>query len=236
MLQLDNVHTYYGASHILHGVCLEIGESSVIALSGRNGVGKTTTLQSIIGLNPPRKGLIKFKGVDITGVQPYKIARMGIALVPQGRRIFRSLTVKENLAIAAYNSGKSRQGWNQDRIFSLFPVLSERRNSKGKTLSGGEMQMLAIARALMTDPQLLLMDEPTEGLAPLLVQEIKKVILTIKEQKRSSILLVEQNFQVILDVADYVYVMSKGEILYESKPQDLMDNEEVKVKYLGLGK
>lgn len=236
MLKLDNIHTYYGKSHILHGVCLEVAENSEVALSGRNGVGKTTTLRSITGFTPPREGVIKFEGVDINGLPPYKIGRMGITLAPQGRRIFPSLTVRENLAVAAFNSSKSSRSSNLEKVFSLFPILRERSNLRAKTLSGGEMQMLAIGRALMAAPKLLLMDEPTEGLAPLLVQEIKQVILTIKSEKKTSILLVEQNFSLILEVADYVYVMSKGKVVYESKPKDLMDNEEVKVKYLGLRK
>jgi branched-chain amino acid transport system ATP-binding protein len=236
MLKLDNIHTYYGKSHILHGVCLEVGENSEVALSGRNGVGKTTTLRSIFGFTPPREGVIKFEGVDITGLPPYQIGRMGITLAPQGRRIFPSLTVRENLAIAAFNNSKLSRSSNLEKIFSLFPVLRERSNLRAKTLSGGEMQMLAIGRALMAAPKLLLMDEPTEGLAPLLVQEIKQVILSIKSEKKTSLLLVEQNFSLILEVADYVYVMSKGSVVYESKPKDLMNNEEIKVKYLGLRK
>jgi branched-chain amino acid transport system ATP-binding protein len=161
---------------------------------------------------------------------------MGITLVPQGRRIFLSLTVRENLAVAALNSSKSLRSSNLEAVFALFPVLRERNHLRAKTLSGGEMQMLAIGRALMTTPKLLLMDEPTEGLAPLLVQEIRRVILKIKAEKKTSILLVEQNFPLILDVTDYIYVMSKGKVVYESKPEGLIDNEEVKAKYLAIGK
>ena len=236
MLKLDNIHTYYGKSHVLHGVCLEVGESSEVAISGRNGVGKTTTLHSLIGFTPPREGIIEFEGINITGLPPHKIGRMGITLVPQGRRIFQSLTVKENLAVAALNIGKSFRSSKLEAIFALFPVLRERNSLRAKTLSGGEMQMLAIGRALMTTPKLLLMDEPTEGLAPLLVQEIRRVILRIKAEKKTSILLVEQNFPLILDVTDYIYVMSKGRVVYESKPEGLIDNEEVKGKYLAIGK
>jgi branched-chain amino acid transport system ATP-binding protein len=213
-----------------------VGENSGVALSGRNGVGKTTTIRSITGFTPPREGVIKFEGVDITGLPSYQIGRMGITLAPQGRRIFPSLTVRENLAVAAFNKSKSSRSSNLEKIFSLFPVLRERSDLRAKALSGGETQMLAIGRALMAAPKLLLMDEPTEGLAPLLVQEIKQVIFSIKAEKKSSILLVEQNFSLILEVADYVYVMSKGSVVYESKPKDLMNNEEIKVKYLGLRK
>lgn len=236
MLKLDNIHTYYGKSHVLQGVCLEVGENSEVAISGRNGVGKTTTLHSLIGFTSPREGTIEFEGINIAGLPPYKIGRMGITLVPQGRRIFSSLTVRENLVVAALNSSKSSRSSSLDAIFALFPVLRERRSFRAKTLSGGEMQMLAIGRALMTTPKLLLMDEPTEGLAPLLVQEIRRVILKIKTEKKTSILLVEQNFPLILDVTDYIYVMSKGRVVHESKPEGLIDNEEVKAKYLAIGK
>ncbi len=234
MLTLENVHTYYGKSHILHGVSLAVEEDSVTALAGRNGVGKTTTLRSIIGFTPPREGIITFQGTPITGLHPHTITRRGMSLVPQGRRIFTSLSIKENLGVAAYKSGKSVQKWGEEKIFSLFPVLKERLYLRSKTLSGGEMQMLAIARALMANPRLLLMDEPTEGLAPLLIQEIKRVILKIKKEGQTSILLVEQNFQIISEIADFVYVMSKGEVVYKSSPQDLTD-EDIKVKYLGAG-
>ncbi len=236
MLELDGIHTYYGKSHILHGVCLKVGENSGVALSGRNGVGKTTTIRSIIGFTPPKEGAIRFDGVDITGLPPYRVGRMGIALAPQGRRIFLTLTVKENLSVAAFNSSRSSRSLNLDKVFSLFPILKERSLLRAKSLSGGEMQMLAIGRALMAAPKMLLLDEPTEGLAPLLVQEIKEVIVNIKSEKKTSILLVEQNLPLILDVADYVYVMSKGSVVYESTPGDLMGNEEIKVRYLGLRK
>ncbi len=220
MITVKDVHTFYGKSHILHGVSLQVPEHSVIALSGRNGVGKTTTLRSIIGFSEPREGSIDFNGVNVAGLPPYTISRMGIALVPQGRRIFTSLSVKENLDLAAHKSRKDADGWKHEKIFSLFPVLDQRQNMNAGSLSGGEMQMLAIARALMANPLLLLMDEPTEGLAPLLVREIKNVIYKVKDEKKTSILLVEQNYQMVLDVADYIYVMSKGAIVYESRPRN----------------
>jgi branched-chain amino acid transport system ATP-binding protein len=234
MLKVDNIHTYYGNSHILQGVSFEIGENSIVGISGRNGAGKTTTIYSIINLTPLREGVIKFREIDITGLQPHKIAQMGISLVPQGRRIFTSLSVKENLTIAARNINRSWQSWNLDRIFSLFPRLRERCNLRARVLSGGELQMLAIARALMTNPEFLLMDEPTEGLAPLVVEEILRVILKLKEENKSSILLVEQYFQIITGIIDYIYLMSNGKVVYESTPQELMNNEEVKAKYLGV--
>jgi branched-chain amino acid transport system ATP-binding protein len=235
MLKLDHIHTFYGKSHVLNGVCLEIDESSGIALSGRNGVGKTTTIRSIIGFTPPRQGAVTFEGVDITGLPPHRIARMGMALVPQGRRIFNSLTIGENLLVAGYKTDKPSKNRNLEKVFLLFPILKERFGLRARALSGGEMQMLAIARALMAAPRLLLMDEPTEGLAPLYIEEIKRIILAIKAEKKTSILLVEQNFQFVLETADYIYVMNKGQVVYESTPGELENNEEIKARHLGLG-
>jgi branched-chain amino acid transport system ATP-binding protein len=232
MLELVDVHTYYGESYVLQGISLEVKEGSVVALLGRNGMGKTTTIRSIIGFTPPRRGVIRFKGRDITGLQPYKIARLGIGLVPQGRHIFPSLNVKENLTMSARETGKP-EAWSLDRVYSLFPILKERASCKGNLLSGGEQQMLTIGRALMTNPALLLMDEPSEGLAPIIVREVGHVIRQLKESG-FSILLVEQNLPVALGVADYVYIVSKGVIVYESTPKELKGNEEVKTKYLGV--
>ena len=232
MLELVDVHTYYGESYVLQGISLEVKEGSVVALLGRNGMGKTTTIRSIIGFTPPRRGVIRFKGRDITGLQPYKIARLGIGLVPQGRHIFPSLNVKENLTMSARETGKP-EAWSLDRVYSLFPILKERASCKGNLLSGGEQQMLTIGRALMTNPALLLMDEPSEGLAPIIVREVGHVIRQLKESG-FSILLVEQNLPVALGVADYVYIVSKGVIVYESIPEELKGNEEVKTKYLGV--
>ena len=236
MLEMVDVHTYYGDSHILHGVSLEVGKASVVGLLGRNGVGKTTTLHSIMGLTPPRQGKVRFKGVDISGSPPYKIARMGMGLVPQGRRIFPSLSTKENITIAERTRNKSRngQGWDLDRVCSFFPLLKERINTPANRLSGGELQMLAIARALVGNPDLMLMDEPSEGLAPLLVQEIEHIIKQLKTEGGFSILLVEQNFRMAIELTDYVYVLSKGSVIYEGKPEELRDNEEVKTRYLAM--
>jgi len=232
MLELVDIHTYYGEGHVLQGISLKVGEGSVVALLGRNGMGKTTTIHSIIGFTPPRQGKVIFKGRELTKLPPYQIPRMGLALVPQGRRIFPSLSVKENLTMAAQSRGKS-DAWSLDKVYSHFPILKERANLKGNLLSGGEQQMLTIARALMTNPDLLLMDEPSEGLAPMIVQELGD---TINQLNRSglSILLVEQNMRLALNVADYVYILSKGVIVYESTPDDLRDNEEVKTKYLSV--
>ncbi len=232
MLELVDVHTYYGENHVLHGISLNVDQGSVVALLGRNGMGKTTTICSIIGFTPPNRGVVRFKGKDIAGLPPNQIAQMGIGLVPQGRRIFPSLTVRENLIMSARNLGKP-EAWTLDRVYSSFPILKERANLKGTLLSGGEQQMLAICRALMTNPDLLLMDEPSEGLAPIIVREIGRIIGQLKASGLS-ILLVEQNFPMALAVADYTYVVSKGRIVHESIPEELERNEKVKSIYLGV--
>lgn len=232
MLEVADIHTYYGESYVLQGISLEVKEGSVVALLGRNGMGKTTTIRSIMGFTPPRRGAVRFKGKDITGLQPYQIAQMGIGLIPQGRFPFPSLSVEENLTMAARTRGKA-EAWSLDRVYPLFPILKERAKYKGNLLSGGEQQMLTIARALMTNPDLLLMDEPSEGLAPLIVQEVGRIISQLK-QSGFSILLVEQNLPMALSVADYVYLISKGVIVYQSTPEELRGNEEAKTKYLGV--
>ncbi len=231
MLEVADIHTYYGQSHVLHGISLNVSKGVVVALLGRNGMGKTTVIRSIIGFTPPRQGKIHFKGKEITSLEPYRIARMGLAVVPQGRGIFPSLKVKENLTMAARN-GSEGEAWTLDRVYSLFPILKDRARLPANLLSGGEQQMLSIGRALMTNPDLLLMDEPSEGLAPLIVRQISRVI----DQLRGSIsvLLAEQNLYMALGVADYVYVISKGTVVYESTPQELRNNEEVKSKHLGV--
>ena len=230
MLELVDVHTYYGESYVLQGISLEVQDGSVVALLGRNGMGKTTTVRSIIGFTPPRHGILRFKGREITHFHSYQIAQMGIGLVPQGRLIFPSLSVKENLTMAAKASG-GNQNWDLERVYSHFPILKERSNLKGNLLSGGEQQMLAIGRALMTNPDFLLMDEPSEGLAPLLVIQIGQIIGQLKESG-FSILLVEQNYPMALKVSDYAYIISKGKIVYESTINELKINEEIRVKYL----
>ena len=232
ILELHDVHAYYTECCILRGVSLRIQEGTVVALLGRNGMGKTTTIRSIIGFTPAKQGKIIFKGKDITSLKPYQIGRMGVGLVPQGRHVFPSLSVEENLTMAATTRGKTG-AWTLDTVYSHFPILKERAKLAGNRLSGGEQQMLAIGRALMTNPDLLLMDEPSEGLAPIVVQEIGKITRQLKETGLS-ILLVEQNFLMALSLADYVYVMNKGVIVYESKPEELDKNEEVKTKYLGV--
>lgn len=232
MLKIVDIHTFYEESHILHGISLEVGEGSVVALLGRNGMGKTTTIRSIIGFTPPRSGEVWFKGKEVSHLPPHKICQMGLGLVPQGRRIFPSLTVKENLTIGARPSKRS-DGWSLERVYSLFPILKERANNRGNLLSGGEQQMLCIARALLTNPDFLLMDEPSEGLAPLLVQEVGNIISQLKSEGLS-ILLTEQNLTLALSVSDYVYILSKGEIVYQSTSEELMNNKEAQVAHLAV--
>ena len=231
MLRICDIHTFYGESYILQGISFDVEKGSIVGIVGRNGMGKTTLIRSIIGFTPPRQGQIFFKDVDVTHIPSYKISRMNMGLVPQGRRIFPSLSVLENLTVGA--RGEGTDGWNEEKIFSLFPVLKDRRHHKGNQLSGGEQQMLAIARALMTNPEVLLMDEPGEGLAPLLVKAIGEAILQLKESGLS-ILLVEQNLPFAIKIADYIHVLGKGEIVHSSTPEELWQNEEVKTQYLGI--
>jgi len=234
ILQLIDVQTYYGDCCILYGISLVVKEGSVVALLGRNGMGKTTTIRSIIGFTPPRSGKVIFKGKDITGLNSYQVAQMGMGLVPQGRQLFPSLSVEENLTMAATTRGKAN-AWTLDSVYSHFPILKERAELGSSRLSGGEQQMLAIGRALMTNPDLLLMDEPSEGLAPIVIKDIGHIIRQLKESGLS-ILLVEQNFPIALTLADYIYVISRGSIVYESTPKELKNNEEIQTKYLGVAK
>ncbi len=228
MLSVLEVHTYYGDSHVLHGVSVEVGRGEAVALLGRNGVGKTTLIRTVCGFTPPRAGVIRLDGHPIHDFAPYRIARAGVALVPQGRRIFAPLSVNENLTI-----GARRGEWTRERLYEVFPRLRERAAQGGGTLSGGEQQMLAIGRALMTNPRLILLDEPSEGLAPIIVREIGRVLGQLKEAGLS-VLLVEQNVPLALRVADRVYVMNKGQIVHHGVPSDLDANEDVKRRFLGI--
>jgi branched-chain amino acid transport system ATP-binding protein len=228
MLDVETIHTYYGDSHVLHGVSLRVRTGEAVALLGRNGAGKTTTIRSIVGFTPPRTGRVVFEGQPIERWPSYRVARRGLALVPQGRRIFAPLSVRENLLL-----GARAEGWTLERVFALFPRLREREGQAGGTLSGGEQQMLAIGRALMTNGRLLLLDEPSEGLAPLIVREIGRILLMLKAE-RLSLLLVEQNYHLALRVADRIYVMNKGQIVYEGTPAALEADEDVKRRYLGV--
>ncbi len=233
MLEVRDIHTYIGESYILQGASMEIPKGKVVALLGRNGMGKTTLIYSIIGFRPIRTGSILFEGKEISTLPAHRIVRLGIGLVPQGRRIFSSLTVNENLEVPYKCSVGSRRGFNVEKVFQTFPVLKERRDQRGGKLSGGEQQMLATGRGLISGSKFLLMDEPSEGLAPLLVRDLGRIIKNFKEEGLT-ILLVEQKLSFALEMADDVYVMSKGKIVYHSTPEDLWRNEEVKARHLGI--
>jgi branched-chain amino acid transport system ATP-binding protein len=228
-LEVEGVHTYYGESHVLQGISLRVDRGEVLAILGRNGMGKTTLIRTIVGFTPPREGRVLYEGTEITRLPPFRMVALGMALVPQGRRVFPSLSVRENLDVARRGEGR----WTLEQVYALFPRLGERAGNRANKLSGGEQQMLAIGRALMSNPDLLLMDEPTEGLAPLLVREVARVI---GELKRSglSILLVEQNLALALSVADRVHVLSRGQIVHSGTPAELMVNDDVKTRYLGV--
>ena len=230
LLSVEEIHTYYGESYVLQGLSLKIKASSVVALVGRNGMGKTTTMRSIIGLTPCRRGRIWFGEQEITRLKAHEIARKGIGLVPQGRRIFPSLSVHENLEIAArMHFGK--RGWDRERVLALFPRLRERIGNKGNQLSGGEQQMLAIARALVCNPGLILMDEPSEGLAPMVIQGVGVVIKQLREEG-VSILLAEQNLPLALGASDHLYVINKGVTVFEGTPAELQARTDIEKEYL----
>jgi branched-chain amino acid transport system ATP-binding protein len=231
MLEVEDVHTYYGDSHVLQGVSLHVGPGEAVVLLGRNGAGKTTLIRSIVGFTPPRRGVIRLDGREVQREPAHRIARLGVGLVPQGRRIFAPLTVAENLMLGARAGAGPR--WSRERAYEMFPRLRERALQGGGTLSGGEQQMLAIGRALTTNPRLLVLDEPSEGLSPLIVREIGRVLVRLK-QESLSVLLVEQNLPLALHVADRVYVMNKGRIVYDGTPTALEADEDVKRRYLGV--
>ena len=231
VLVVEDVYTAYGLSQVLFGVSLEVARGECVCLLGRNGVGKTTTMRSIMGLTPPRRGRVVWKGQEITGRSPYQIARAGLGFVPEDRRIFADLTVWENLDVAS--RGAQNAGWTVERVFALFPKLRELVNRQGGFLSGGEQQMLTIARTLMGNPELLLLDEPSEGLAPLVVEHLREQIARVKREGLT-ILLAEQNVNFCLDLADRVYVLEKGHIRYQGSTQEFRENESVRQQYLAL--
>jgi branched-chain amino acid transport system ATP-binding protein len=232
-LELNAINTYYGRSHILFDVSLSVEKGEVASLIGRNGAGKSTTLRSIIGLTPPQTGEVTFKGARLSGLRAYQICRQGIGFVPEDRRCFPDLTVRENLEVAGRREKEVSSPWTVDRIYSLFPRLGEREKNLGSQLSGGEQQMLTIARTLMTNPELLLLDEPSEGLAPLIVSHLANMILAIRNEG-VTVLLAEQNLHFCAKVSDRAYVIDKGSMKYEGKMSDLLADEEIKEKYLAV--
>jgi branched-chain amino acid transport system ATP-binding protein len=234
MLDVQNIHTYYGQSHILQGVSLRVDKGEIVLLSGRNGAGKTTTIRSIIGLIPPQSGEITFMGERITGIPVHLVSQKGISLVPEGRRIIPGLTVYENLKLATLkNKDKAKMEVLFEQIAQIFPRLKERWNQEGTSLSGGEQQMLAIARALVSDPVLILIDEPSEGLSPIMVEKIADVLKEI-QKKGTTILLVEQNTDMALEISSRCYLMDEGVIKFEGSPKEIKDNEEIQREYLAI--
>lgn len=220
VLQAEGLHTFYGKSHILHGVGLEVRQGELVTLLGRNGAGKSTTLRSIMGLTPSREGVVRIFGQDTTGWQSYRIAGLGVGYVPEGRRIFPNLTVEENLQVPLERPGP----WTIPRIFELFPRLAERKNNRGRQLSGGEQEMLSISRALLLNPKLLLLDEPSQGLAPLIVQDVFRVVVAAR-QEGISVLLVEQNVRAAVEIADRAYVLDDGKVVFSGPAKEFAKDE-----------
>jgi branched-chain amino acid transport system ATP-binding protein len=233
MLEISEVHAYRGGSYVLQGVTMTVPSSSCVTLLGRNGMGKTTLIRSIMGLTPPSSGTIAFESKQLVGLPPHMVAASGIGLVPQGRAVFPSLTVEENLTLGVRRVADGGEPWTLEELYTLFPNLKERRGNRGGQLSGGEQQMLAIGRALMTNPRLLLMDEPTEGLAPVIVERVEQVIQGLRG-RRLSILLVEQNYRLGTSLADHVYVLSKGVVVWEGNAKELEAAADVRHQFLGV--
>lgn len=233
LLQVKGINTYYGLSHILFDVSLEVDRGEVVVLLGRNGAGKTTTMRSIMGLTAPKSGTVTYRGQDITGLSPYKTARLGMGFVPEDRRIFPDLTVRANLEVGLKKSKNNDNKWTFDRVFDLFPRLKELSRRRGGTLSGGEQQMLTIARTLMGNPDLLLLDEPSEGLAPIIVKSLGEFIDRIK-QEGMTVLLSEQNVKFSLKHSDRAYIVDSGHIKYQGSIKDLENDEDVKKRYLAV--
>jgi branched-chain amino acid transport system ATP-binding protein len=235
LLQVEDIHSYYGKSHILHGISLEVGRGEVVGLLGRNGVGKSTTLKAIAGLVHPSAGRVVFDGRPIVRLAAHRVARLGIGYVPEDRRIFRLLTVVENLRTGLDRRGvtKTRKQELLDKVYGFFPVLAERRNQPGGTLSGGEQQMLAIARAMMLEPKIILLDEPTEGLMPRMVSQIRQII-DVLQQEGVAVLLVEQNVPLTLDASQRVYLIEKGEVRHHAPAAELRADDAVIHRYMGV--
>jgi len=233
LIEARGLHTYYGASHILHGIDFRIDLGEAVGLMGRNGMGKSTLLKSMLGLVPPRSGTVKVKGEDMTAAAPHRIARAGVAYVPEGRGIFPNLSVRENLVMAARAGLDGRRDWTFERVMETFPRLGERLTHGGGQLSGGEQQMLTIGRALMTNPDLLILDEATEGLAPLIAREIMRIIATVKESGIATV-IVDKNFGAVNAITDRNVILVKGEVVYEGSAADLRSKPEVHQRYLGV--
>ncbi len=233
MLVVDGIETFYGVSQALFGVSLEVGSGRVVALLGRNGMGKTTTVHSIMGLTPPRAGTVRFRDRELQGLPSYAIARSGLALVPEGRRIFPNLTLRENLVATATNRGDAARAWTVERVFSMFPTLSEQADNMGNALSGGEQQMLAIGRALLTNPDLLILDEATEGLAPMIRAEIWRCLEGLKAEGQA-ILVIDKNLDALMRLADWHYIMEKGRIVWSGDSDALSAAPELRARYLGV--
>jgi branched-chain amino acid transport system ATP-binding protein len=233
MLDVSDINTFYGKSHILHNVSIGVKGGEIVGLLGRNGVGKTTTLKSIIGVAPPREGSIRFEDQNITGLRPHQIARLGIGYVPDERRIFPTLSVKENLLMGVKPGKKQieKESWTIDKVCQLFPALKQRYSHKGGYLSGGEQQMLTIGRTLMGNPRLLLLDEPTEGLAPKIIEVVVDVIREV-HQAGAAILLVEQSIDVVMELSGGIFLMSKGEIVFKGSPEEFQERPDIREKYL----
>jgi branched-chain amino acid transport system ATP-binding protein len=230
VLKAQEIHTYYGKSHILHGVSLEVNEGEIVTVLGRNGAGKTTTVRSLTGLTPPRLGSIEIFGQDTTRWPPHRIAELGVGYVPEGRKIFGQLTVLENLKVPQARPG----AWTLERVFQLFPRLGERRSQLGRQLSGGEQEMLSIARPLLLNPRLMLLDEPSQGLAPLIVKEVMQVVRRMRDEGLS-VLLIEQNAPLSLSIADRAYVLDDGKVVWAGRAADLAQDKELVDKLAGAG-
>jgi branched-chain amino acid transport system ATP-binding protein len=240
LLAVHDIHTYYGDSYVLHGLSLEMLAGQIVVILGRNGMGKTTLIRSIAGLTPPRRGDVVFKGRSFFGLPPYAISQAGVAIIPQGRRVFKSLTVRENLALPSsvlasrdHARKEGRKHWTMDEVLGEFPQLAERLNNLGGSLSGGEQQMLAIGRALMANPSLILMDEPSEGLSPILVQRVEEIMRSLRAHGHS-ILLVEQNLALAMSVADSIHVISSGRFVFHGTAEELSRNDDILNNHLGV--
>ncbi len=233
LLSVEDVHTYYGDSYVLQGLSLHVDEGETLGILGRNGMGKTTLINSIMGFIPPRRGAVRFRAEDITALSSYEISKMGVGLCPQGRRVFPTLSVRENLLVARQERGAGHR-WDFAEVYDLFPRLGERADQRAGSLSGGEQQMLAVGRALMTNPDCLILDEPSEGLAPMIIQDIGSAIQALKSEGLS-VVLVEQNAAFAVKTVDRVCVITNGKVVHESSPEELWENEEARKNHLGIG-